>query len=291
MKGIESMIELEIINELEIDMSEYDKLYREITKLTLDTLEIEDDVELSATFVSIERIHEINRDYRHIDRPTDVITFALEDVDSPFIEGMPRALGDIFICYDKAKEQALEYGHSLRRELCFLFVHGLLHLLGYDHMTEEEEKEMFSLQDEILTQMNIPRDYDYIEPLIEKAREARLRAYAPYSHFLVGACVLTRDGKYIPGCNIENAAYGDSICAERNAVFGTYCQGYGKEDIQALCVVGDVEGYISPCGSCRQVLSELLEKDTPIILVGNAGYKVTDIEELLPGAFSLDEEK
>lgn len=283
------MIELEIINELEIDLEEYEVLYRQICMQALKHLGIEDDIEFSVTFCSNERIHEINREYRHIDRVTDVITFALEDVDSPFIEGMPRCLGDIFISYDKAVEQANDYQHSIKRELCFLFVHGLLHLLGYDHMNEEDEKEMFTLQDEILN-LNAIHRFD-IDALIAKAKEATKNAYVPYSNFRVGAAVLLKNGEYILGANIENAAYGSTMCAERNAVFGAYCNGYTKEDIVALCITGDVPTYISPCGNCRQVLSELLEPTTPIILVGKKGYMQTNIIELLPGYFTPEDLK
>jgi len=103
-----------------------------------------------------EYIHKINKEYRGIDRPTDVISFALED-NTDFIEPDFRVLGDIYISLDKAKEQALEYGHSFLREICFLTVHGLLHLLGYDHMIEEEEKIMFEKQDEILNEFGITK--------------------------------------------------------------------------------------------------------------------------------------
>ena len=102
-----------------------------------------------------EEIHRLNRDYRGIDRPTDVISFALEDVHD--IKTEVRVLGDIYISIDKAKEQAKEYGHSFKRELCFLAVHGLLHLLGYDHMEKEEEKVMFNRQKEILEHYGIVR--------------------------------------------------------------------------------------------------------------------------------------
>ena len=108
--------------------------------------------------VDNEYIHELNKNYRHIDRETDVITFALEDDDSLVMPTDERILGDIYISIDKAISQAEEYGHSLRREMCFLFTHGILHLLGYDHMTDEQEKEMFGLQDEILGALSIERE-------------------------------------------------------------------------------------------------------------------------------------
>lgn len=132
-------------------------------------LELGDNFEVSVTIVDNNRIHEINREYRKIDRPTDVISFAIEDNDEEEFERffatldsdeeleIPRLLGDIFISIDKAKEQAEEFGHSLDREIGFLAVHGFLHLNGYDHQTEEEEHEMFSLQDEILKENNLER--------------------------------------------------------------------------------------------------------------------------------------
>lgn len=122
---------------------------------------IEENSELSVTFVTNERIQEINRDYRDKDRPTDVISFAMEELgegEMPLIGGdMPRVLGDIIISLAKAREQAEEYGHSFIRELGFLAVHGFLHLLGYDHETEEDEKKMFSRQKEILDEFGLQR--------------------------------------------------------------------------------------------------------------------------------------
>ncbi|MCD7894474.1 MAG: rRNA maturation RNase YbeY [Erysipelotrichaceae bacterium] len=135
----------------------YEDKYIEIIETTLNYLEIDDDVELSCVIVDDEMIHEINRDYRHIDRSTDVISFALEDNDQFYVDDMPRELGDIFISYDHALLQAKEYGHSIHREMCFLFTHGLLHLLGYDHMNEDDAQEMFALQDEILGKLKIER--------------------------------------------------------------------------------------------------------------------------------------
>lgn len=145
-------------NEVDNFENNYEEDFTAIIEQALKTLEIEDDVEVSCVLVDDERIHEINREYRHIDRSTDVISFAMEDNDQFYVEGMPRTLGDIFISVDHAKKQAEEYGHSLRREMCFLFTHGILHLLGYDHMTDEQEKEMFGLQDKILGALSIERE-------------------------------------------------------------------------------------------------------------------------------------
>ena len=108
--------------------------------------------------VDNKRIKEINKEYRNIDRETDVISFALED-DDTFIELPIRVLGDIYISIDKVKSQASDYGHSEIREICFLVVHGILHLLGYDHMNIADELVMFSKQDKILDELGIRRDY------------------------------------------------------------------------------------------------------------------------------------
>lgn len=118
--------------------------------------------EMSLSFVSKEEIQEINRDYRGKDVPTDVISFALNDEieDEVYIIGLEdefNSIGDIIICVDIAREQAQEYNHSFDREIGFLAVHGFLHLLGYDHMNEEDEKEMFDKQEAILEEFGLRR--------------------------------------------------------------------------------------------------------------------------------------
>ena len=113
-------------------------------------------VDFNIIIVSEKKIHEINKEYRNVDRPTDVISFALEDTKDIEYDGY-RLLGDIYICDSKVAAQAKEYGHSIKRELSFLSIHGLLHLLGYDHIKEDEEKIMFSLQEEILDKYGIKR--------------------------------------------------------------------------------------------------------------------------------------
>lgn len=124
--------------------------------------QVGDGTELSVTFVTNEAIHEINKEYRHKDAPTDVISFALEELGEGetaiIAEGMPRILGDVIISIDRTREQAEEFGHSFERELGFLAVHGLLHVLGYDHMVPEDEKIMFGKQDEILESYGLSRD-------------------------------------------------------------------------------------------------------------------------------------
>ncbi|ARJ49882.1 rRNA maturation RNase YbeY [Staphylococcus lutrae] len=120
---------------------------------------IEEEAEVSVTFVDKAEIQAINREYRNKDKVTDVISFAFEEQEDIF-EGieMPRVLGDIIICTDVAQEQAEQYQHSLERELGFLALHGFLHLLGYDHMTEADEKVMFQRQKAILNEFGLTRE-------------------------------------------------------------------------------------------------------------------------------------
>lgn len=127
-----------------------------------DYLKLGGEAECSVTFVGNDRIQAINRTYRGIDRATDVISFALEEMQEGEVpvhleDDEPRVLGDIVVSIDRAREQADEYGHSFERELGFLVVHGLLHLLGYDHATKEQEQEMFTLQEQILASFGLKR--------------------------------------------------------------------------------------------------------------------------------------
>lgn len=156
------ILNIDFLDETNEVKSEHIELVEKLLQHAAKVEEIEEGSEVSITFVTNEAIHEINREYRDKDQPTDVISFALEEMGEGEVEiigeGIPRILGDIIISTDRTREQAEEYGHSFERELGFLAVHGFLHLLGYDHMTEQEEKEMFSKQDEILRSFGLSRD-------------------------------------------------------------------------------------------------------------------------------------
>ena len=144
-------------NSFDESLNNYQSIYESLLSKTLNHLSLNFDPYLSVTLVDNAFIQNINRDYRQKDAPTDVISFAFLDNDEHrddlFHSKKQVVLGEIYISFEKAREQALSYEHSLDRELKFLFVHGLLHLLGYDHITEEEEKVMFRLQDEILPEV------------------------------------------------------------------------------------------------------------------------------------------
>ena len=146
---------IEIVNEYDKEIENIEIL-RKFIEFSCNKLNLKN-VMFNVIITNDKSIHEINKKYREIDRPTDVISFALEDnkqINIPEI----RVLGDIYISYDKVKSQALEYNHSEKRELCFLAIHGLLHLLGYDHMVKEDEDKMFKLQKEILEDYGIKRE-------------------------------------------------------------------------------------------------------------------------------------
>lgn len=139
-------------NELDESKNSYEESFNKFFIKTLNTLKLNDNYIMSVTLVNREKIHDINREYRKIDKETDVISFAFLDDEKEVIKSnnIPIDLGEIYICYDVADENRKAYNNSIGREINFLFVHGLLHLLGYDHKTSEEEKIMFGLQEQIL---------------------------------------------------------------------------------------------------------------------------------------------
>lgn len=155
MDGGSRMNTYEIFNETNYNLEKETETIYKLLEFALKREKLEN-VEFNIIFVDSDTIHEINKNYRNVDRVTDVISFALEDNETITLDH--RILGDIYICVERAEEQAKEYGHSFLRELAFLSIHGLLHLLGYDHMVPEEEKIMFQKQDDILNEFGIRRD-------------------------------------------------------------------------------------------------------------------------------------
>jgi probable rRNA maturation factor len=153
-------LHVEYLNEMDENSEEFQELLANVLQKAAE-MEKTGSAEVSVTIVTKERIQEINSEYRQKDAVTDVISFAMEEMgedETEIIGGEEtRFLGDIIICLDVAKEQAEEYGHSIEREMGFLAVHGFLHLLGYDHMNEADEKAMFGRQEEILEQYGLKR--------------------------------------------------------------------------------------------------------------------------------------
>ena len=160
--GAKEMLTIDFLDETNEVKEDHIELVEKLLQHAAKVENIEDGSEVSITFVTNDAIHEINREYRDKDQPTDVISFALEEMGEGEVaiigEGIPRVLGDIIISTDRTREQAEQFDHSFERELGFLAVHGFLHLLGYDHMNEEDEKVMFGKQDEILLSFGLNRD-------------------------------------------------------------------------------------------------------------------------------------
>lgn len=243
-------------------------------------------------------IRAVNRDHRAIDAATDVLSFPSVTYPGGTAGQHPNrlrreldpetgcmSLGDIVISLPRAKEQAGAYGHSVMRELGFLFAHGMLHLMGYDHETDEERAQMRAMEETIMETTNLSReltDEDFV--LIEGAWEAMTRAYAPYSKYKVGACLRTVDGQIYKGCNVENASFGLSICAERNAMAHAVVEGMEKVEAMAIAADGPMP---YPCGACRQFLREFAE-DARVIVVNGDKVEVTSLKELLPESFGPD---
>lgn len=134
----------------------------------------------------------------------------------------------------------------------------------------------------------MPATSNAFDDLLALARSAREKAYTPYSHFKVGAALLTRDGRRFSGCNVENAAYGLCNCAERTTLFSAIAAGCQPGDFAALAVIADTDNPVAPCGACRQVMSELCGDTMPVLLANLQGdTQLTSVAALLPGSFRL----
>ena len=215
--------------------------------------------EISVSFTDGERIRELNREYRGVDRVTDVLSFpqfdSVEELEEMGEMTGVMELGDVVICADRAREQAEAFGHSFERELIYLFVHSIHHLLGYDHMTEEDKAEMRPREEAVMEELGITRgeaapeepeeepaggqaEHAYQKALYRKAREVMKNAYAPYSRFTVGAALEAEDGSVWTGVNVENASFGGTICAERTACVKAVSEGRTRFRSIAICSSG-----------------------------------------------------
>lgn len=159
---------IDLIDEEQYLNESHTKIIQDVIELTAKKLGLSPESEVDISIVNNDTIHQLNKQYRGIDRPTDVLSFALTEGDDEFgfdftmeadeeFEALPEHLGDIIISHQKISEQASDYGHSFERELAFLTVHGFLHLNGYDHQTEADEKEMFGIQNEVLEEYGLTR--------------------------------------------------------------------------------------------------------------------------------------
>ncbi len=244
--------------------------------------------------VDDQEIRRINHTQRQMDKATDVLSFpsityapnqtARQAVEQLRAEYMPETnacfLGDILISRDHVQAQAKEYGHSMEREFCYLLVHGMMHLMGYDHMNEKDKMKMREMEEKALGSIGMSRIPH--EKLLEQAEKAMQNAYVPYSHYKVGACILTEDGTMYTGCNVENASYGLTNCGERTAIFKAVSEGHRK--FQAIAIAGE-KAPPWPCGACRQVMSEFCA-DIPVYITWDGKTDQSTLAELLPHSFS-----
>ena len=239
-----------------------------------------------------ETIREINREYRAMDKATDVLSFPSTDCSPAHTLGTREKkllrerdetgrcfLGDIVISLPHAQAQAAEYGHSLEREMAYLTAHAMFHLMGYDHMNEQDRERMRTMEEKALNAAGLGRVTD--EELIALAKEAMTFSYSPYSHYKVGAALLAKDGRVFKGCNVENASYGVSNCAERTALFKAVSE--GAREFSAIAIAAE-KSAPWPCGVCRQALYEFAP-DLRILVTWGDNRDESTLPELLIHGF------
>jgi len=245
-----------------------------------------------------EAIHEINRDYRQVDRATDVLSFPMVNYPQGVTAGAADKLlrqalddelnacmlGDLIISVPHVLAQAEEYGHSPQREAAYLLVHGICHLMGYDHIEEDDKRRMRAMEEKILSAIGMERDGQGSvsdETLLALAVSARERSYSPYSGYAVGAALLCADGRIFQGCNIENASFGLTNCAERTAMFKAISEGA----TEFLTIAISAENSAPwPCGACRQVLNEFAP-GIRVLVTWDGHVDEAMLSELLPHGF------
>jgi cytidine deaminase len=259
---------------------------------------------IGVTMTDDREIQKINRENRKVDAATDVLSFPTVNYRQGRTAGQSRPrlkkeydcemnvcfLGDVVLSVDHVKAQAAEYGHSEEREAAYLLVHGICHLMGYDHNTKEEQAAMRAMEEKALAMMNMGRDEktDQVsdETLLELARKVMERSYAPYSKFQVGACVLCADGRLFTGCNVENASFGLTNCAERTAVFKAVSEGARSFTAIAIAARGAAPW---PCGACRQVLNEFAPNIRVLVTWDENQSACANLTDLLPHGFGPKE--
>lgn len=251
-----------------------------------------------------QEMQKINRENRNINTATDVLSFPTVNykhgntacrsehlLKKEYDSGLNACfLGDVILSVDHLKVQAAEYGHSEEREAAYLLVHGICHLMGYDHNTKEEQAAMRKMEEKALGMMNMDREekFDQVsdETLLALARKAMERAYVPYSKFQVGACLLCADGRIFTGCNVENASFGLTNCAERTAVFKAVSEGAAEFTTIAIAARGAAPW---PCGACRQVLNEFAPDIRVLVTWDENQSACLNMADLLPHGFGPNE--
>ena len=243
-------------------------------------------------------IHVINREHRGVDRATDVLSFPTVSYPVGVTAGQADKLlrmewddelnacmlGDLILSVPHVLAQAEEYGHSPQREAAYLLVHGICHLMGYDHMEENDKRRMRAMEEKILDAVGMSRDEQASisdETLLALAINARERSYSPYSGYAVGAALLCADGRVFQGCNIENASFGLTNCAERTAMFKAISE--GATEFTTIAIAAE-KSAPWPCGACRQVLNEFAP-DIRVIVTWDGHVDQAPLSQLLPHGF------
>lgn len=249
-------------------------------------------------------IHAINLEYRGVDRATDVLSFPMINYPAGVTAGRADRLlrqalddevnacmlGDLIISIPHVYAQAMEYGHSPQREAAYLLVHGICHLMGYDHIEAEEKRRMRAMEEKILSAVGMTRDGSGTvsdETLLALACAARQRSYSPYSGYAVGAALLSADGRVFQGCNIENASFGLTNCAERTAMFKAISE--GATEFETIAIAAETSAPW-PCGACRQVLNEFAP-NIRILVTWQGHVEEATLDQLLPHGFGPKELK
>lgn len=247
-------------------------------------------------------IHVINREFRGVDRATDVLSFPMVNYPSGVTAGQADKLlrqalddelnacmlGDLIISVPHALAQAEEYGHSPQREAAYLLVHGICHLMGYDHIEEDDKRRMRAMEEKILSSVGMERDGEGTisdEMLLSLAIAARERSYSPYSGYAVGAALLSADGRVFQGCNVENASFGLTNCAERTAMFKAISE--GASEFVAIAIAAE-KSAPWPCGACRQVLNEFAP-GIRVLVTWDGHVDEAPLSQLLPHGFGPKE--
>lgn len=247
-------------------------------------------------------IHAINREFRGVNRATDVLSFPMVNYPSGVTAGQADKLlrqalddelnacmlGDLIISVPHALAQAEEYGHSPQREAAYLLVHGICHLMGYDHIEEDDKRRMRAMEEKILSAVGMERDGEGAisdETLLSLAIAARERSYSPYSGYAVGAALLSADGRVFQGCNVENASFGLTNCAERTAMFKAISE--GASEFVAIAIAAEKTAPW-PCGACRQVLNEFAP-GIRVLVTWDGHVDEASLSQLLPHGFGPKE--
>lgn len=234
---------------------------------------------LNIAFIPEEPMRDVKKRFFREDTLGDVVSFLYgEDLDGVW--------GEILVCVPQARVQSRERGTPLSEELAFLVVHGLLHLLGYEDDTEEKRRSMMERTQLLLSEYRKEEQY---RALLKRAARTRVFAYAPYSRFRVGAALLAKNGRIFTGCNVENASFGVTMCAERVALGKAVSE--GVQEFVAIAIVSDGESFCFPCGMCRQALAEF-GLDIEVLAGTREGrYLKQSLRELLPSTFVFEKKE